>query len=100
MTHVLFHSCTVVFFDTAGGISSEWVSFAFGTFSLLISGVLVLVLQLRADKQTRYREGVEKQLKELSDNATKHGREIRDTRSAIARIEGKLDLEPFRYTAD
>lgn len=37
---------------------------------------------------------------ELQETQHKYGREIRDTRQAISRIEGKLEMDPFPYTSE
>lgn len=37
---------------------------------------------------------------DCDEEQAKHSRELRDTRSAIARIEGKLDMDPFPYTSE
>lgn len=39
-----------------------------------------------------------KALENERSHTNRHSEEIRDTRSAIARIEGKLDLPPFPYS--
>lgn len=65
----------------------EWVVFGVGSFLALLqligSGLIVRLLG---------------KLDGLQEAKEQHAREIRDTRSAIARIEGHLDIEPFRYT--
>jgi len=37
---------------------------------------------------------------DLEEAKERHSREIRDTRQAISRIEGKLDMDPFPYTSE
>lgn len=60
----------------------DWI-LALGGIAATVSCALLVVRSGRADH--------------LAQTVEKHSVEIRDTRSAIARIEGKLDLPPFQY---
>jgi hypothetical protein len=81
-------------------MGTDWLSFAYGTASLVLSGAILFLLQLRASRQDEVRKKLETDLARLNAGHEQHAREIRDTRSAIARIEGHLKLEPFRYSSD
>ncbi len=60
----------------------DFLDFALGIVSLAVGGLTVRFLRSFDD---------------LSETKEKHSREIQNTRSAIARIEGHLNLTPFTY---
>jgi len=42
--------------------------------------------------------GVDSRIGDCENRAEKHAIELRDCRSAIARVENQVDLDPFPYT--
>ena len=63
----------------------EWLVIALGVVVSLCSGLIVRFLG---------------HVDDLEEAKERHAREIRDTRQAISRIEGKLDMDPFPYTSE
>jgi uncharacterized membrane protein (DUF106 family) len=74
----------------------EWiVGIALLVLSCLASVLGWIVLRFIGDL-----DKLEENQEELREVQHKYGREIRDTRQAVSRVEGKLDMEPFPYTSE
>lgn len=63
----------------------DYISIALGVIVSVLSGLVARLLR---------------HLDELEASKERHAKEIRDTRQAISRIEGKLNMEPFPYTSE
>lgn len=77
----------------------EWIDLAIGVALFVLScgaGVLGWVVNRFVGDLEKLEEAQE----DIRDTQHKYGREIRDTRQAISRIEGRLDMDPFPYTSE
>ena len=63
----------------------DWLVTALSIIVTISSGIIVRFLR---------------HIDELEEAKERHAKEIRDTRQAISRIEGKLDMGPFPYTSE
>lgn len=63
-------------------------------------GLVVLALCGLTRRFFNHLDKLEADQDDLKDIQHKYGREIRDTRQAISRLEGKLDIDPFPYTSE
>lgn len=77
----------------------DWIVIGLGCLLSIFSWLLIRFIghvdaleKAVADKADQSKVG------EIEKHTNRHSEEIRDTRSAISRIEGKLDLPPFPYS--
>ncbi len=77
----------------------DYFDFA-SSIALLVLSSFAGVLGWNFSRLVRNLDKLEEDQEELKEVQNKYGREIRDTRSAIARIEGKLDMDSFHYTSE
>jgi hypothetical protein len=78
---------------------SPWIEFAIGAALFVLScgaGILGWIVTRFVGDLDKL-EAIQEELKDVQH---KYGREIRDTRQAISRIEGKLEMDPFPYTSE
>jgi len=63
----------------------EWIVIALSIVVTISSGLIVRFLR---------------HVDDLEEAKERHARELRDTRQAVSRIEGKLNMDPFPYTSE
>lgn len=76
----------------------EFIELGIGI-ALFLLGCGTSVLGWIVNRFVRDLDNLEEEQDEFQRTQEKYGNELRDTRSAIARIEGKLDIDPFHYTS-
>ena len=79
------HVYIAMFFDANLGWSHDLVDAALGGLTLAVAGLGARFLG---------------RIQALENAQDKHSLELRDTRQAVSRIEGHLDLTPFPYQGD
>ena len=77
----------------------NWIQLAIGIVLLLLTS-FVGVLGWIVNRFVGDLDKLEADQEECDEEQQKHSLELRDTRQAISRIEGKLDMEPFPYTSE